>query len=389
MDNRPDLKCIALVCGAACLLLLLRTQYSSRKPSKKTSGFHGLVGDTPVVLLQGISELIGCKVYGKAEFMNPGGSIKDRFATHIAQKAKSSGYMGLVEATSGSTGISLALAAFSLGLQVKLFIPDDLAREKISILRALGVNVELTKPASITDPSHMCKAAEKFARENPGYYYTDQFENEENFKVHNDTTAAEIIREVPQLHYFVASAGTGGTISGISTSLKYTDSRITTILADVHGSALAARVNHGVIYHSLDREGHRVNHPVDTITEGIGLNRLAGNFAKGLECVDSAVTITDEEAVKMAYYLLHKEGLFIGSSSAVNCAAVVKAYQRGMIRPGSTVVTILCDSGMRHLSKFWSHDFLRKHGLLPSYVDSLDGSIPDVSLIASPLSFLQ
>jgi len=374
---------------ALTLLVIGYLEYQSRK-LKRSRCLHDSVGNTPLIFLKNISHIIGCDVYGKAEFLNPGGSIKDRFAQRIAHKAFALGYKGLVEATSGSTGISLTMAALSLGLKVKLFVPDDQAQEKISILRSLGASVTLTRPATISDPHHMCNEAQKYSQDNPDFYYTDQFDSAENFKIHYESTAEEIIDQAPGIKYFIASAGTGGTIAGVSARLKeYTHGGVCCLLADVQGSALATKVNDGVLFHELDREGHRVRHPMDTITEGIGLSRLTTNFNRGIDFIDAAITVTDGEAVRMAYYLLHIEGLFCGSSSAVNCAAVVKAWKLGLIKPGSVVVTILCDSGMRHLSKFWSHDFLRQKGLLPNFVNPVTGTVEDLGLVTSSIDFLR
>lgn len=390
MVKGQEIVIVAVGVGAVVISYMLGRYFSSSKRQSVRSGLSELVGNTPLVYLGTISRLIGCEVYGKADFLNPGGSVKDRFALRVARKAASEGFKGIVEATSGSTGISLTLAGLSLGLKSKIFVPDDQAPEKISMLRSIGASVQLTRPATISDPGHMCKEAERFSRENPEFYYTDQFENEENFKVHYETTGPEILQDAPNLNVFVAAAGTGGAIAGISAYLKQALSRkVTCILADVQGSALTSKINHGILYHSYDREGHRVKHPVDTVTEGIGLNRLTFNFESGLKYVDSAIVVTDAEAVHMAYYLLHKEGLFLGSSTAVNCAAVVKAWKRGLIKPGSVVCTILCDSGSRHLSKFWSHRFLDSKGLLPSFVDPVTGQVDDPSLIPDPLSFIE
>lgn len=166
---------------------------------------------------------------------------------------------------------------------------------------------------------------------------------------------------------FVASAGTGGTIGGVSARLKHTfgSTRVKTILADPPGSGLCNKINHGTLFSIKDREGYRIRHPIDTIVEGVGLNRLTSNFKLATKFIDSAFEISDAETVEMANFLLKNEGLFLGSSSALNCACIIKAVKTGDIKPGDTVVTILCDSGMRHISKFWNLDYLQKLDLHP------------------------
>ena len=367
-----DVAIIAFISGVLTSLSLLHT-YRQKSVSDSTSGFSSLVGRTKLVYLRHLSDLLGCRIFGKAEFLNPGGSVKDRVAIKLVSEARKRGCDTVIEATSGSTGISLALACKEAGLKLKIVMPDDVSEEKIKLIKVLGADVQLVRPVSIADPNHMCKIAEKFAQLNPNCFYTNQFENLVNFDAHYEGTACEILQDLPEIDVFVASAGTGATIAGVASKIKrLRTSSIQTILADVQGSALATRVNTGVMFNSLDREGFRVKHPYDTITEGVGLNRLTENFRKGIKNIDHAVHISDQEAVDMAHYLLQSEGLFLGSSSAVNVAGVVKAFKQGLIRPGSTVVTILCDTGMRHLSKFWSESYLKERGLLPRRISPLD-----------------
>lgn len=334
------------------------------KPDEKC-GFDQLLNhSTPLVRLKALSELLQCEVYGKAEFMNPGGSIKDRVANAIVNSLPPKAV--IYEGSSGSTGISLTLAAKAKGHEAVIYMPDDQAKEKRDLIAALGGSVRLVKPMSIVDPNHMCKAAQKAAMEDPQGVYADQFENRLNFKVHYETTGLEILHQTSRkIHVFVASAGTGGTIAGVSSRLKLElgSEKVTCLLADPQGSALASRINHGTLFNVKDKEGHRSRHPFDTVTEGIGLNRLTENFQIGIPFIDHAFTISDEEAVKMSRYLLNTEGLFLGSSSAVNCACIVKARMAGLIKKGDVVVTILCDSGSRHVSKFWNDEYLSRTNL--------------------------
>jgi len=322
------------------------------------------VGNTPLVRLNKLSDLTGCEIFGKAEFLNPGGSVKDRVALAIVNSVPST--CRIYEGSSGSTGISLTMASVARGMECVIFMPDDQAKEKRDLITALGGTVRLVRPMSIVDPDHMCKAAQREAERDPDGYYANQFENKLNFRTHFENTAVEILQQTKgDIDVFVASAGTGGTLAGIASRLKLELGRekVLTVLADPQGSALAARINTGTLFNVKDKEGHRIKHPFDTVTEGIGLNRLTENFQLGIPFVDKAFTVTDEEAVKMSRFLLAEEGLFLGSSAAVNCACIVKAIKSGTIKQGSSIVTILCDSGVRHVSKFWNPDFLETIGL--------------------------
>ena len=344
---------------------LVKNFWGSNVPVEPT--FESLVGNTPLVRLNGLSKLLGCDVFGKAEFLNPGGSVKDRVALSIVKSVLATGEKKTIyEGSSGSTGISLTMASVAYGLECIVVMPDDQAKEKRDLITALGGTVRLVRPMSIIDPQHMCKAAERDAQRDPNGFYANQFENKLNFKTHYESTGEEILKQTDRrVNVFVASAGTGGTISGVAARLKVElgKNRVKVILADPQGSALATRVNEGVLFNVKDKEGHRVKHPFDTVTEGIGLNRLTDNFRIGVPFIDRGFTVTDEEAVKMSRYLLHQEGLFLGSSSAVNCACIVKAFKAGLIKKGDCVVTILCDSGNRHVSKFWSAEYLAPLGL--------------------------
>ncbi len=375
LDPEMNRTTVISICigGASVILLqkLLKALRRLRQDSREKSGFEQLVGNTPLVKLTALSRLIGCEVYGKAEFLNPGGSVKDRVALAIVNSLPSKAVV--YEGTSGSTGISLTLAARAKGHEAVIFMPDDQAKEKQDLLRSLGATLKLVRPMSIIDPNHMCKAAERAAREDPMGVYANQFENKINFKTHYETTAKEILDQTDgKISVFVASAGTGGTIAGVSSRLKLELDNVKCILADPQGSALATRINQGTLFNTKDKEGHRVRHPFDTVTEGIGLNRLTANFQIGIPFIDKAFEVTDMEAVKMSRYLLNSEGFFLGSSSALNCAAIVKAFKAGIINKGDVVVTILCDSGTRHVSKFWNYSFLEPLGLAVKNEECLD-----------------
>lgn len=238
-------------------------------------------------------------------------------------------------------------------------MPDDQATEKSDLLLKLGAIVERVRPASIIDQNQFVNLARRRAREHtedpskPGNgFFADQFENTANYMAHQNTTGPEIYLQTEgHLDAFVAGAGTGGTISGVALALKPRLPGLKIVLADPQGSGLYNKVKYGVMFSSTEAEGTRRRHQVDSIVEGIGVNRLTANFNAGLALIDDAVKVNDMQAMKMARWLVEKEGLFVGASSAVNCVAAAQVA-RDMPK-GARIVTVLCDSGARHLSKFW------------------------------------
>jgi len=254
-------------------------------------------------------------------------------------------------------------------------MPSDQAREKSDLLLRLGATVDRVLPAPIVSTEHFVNRARRLAAQHtdspdiPGRgIFADQFENEANWRAHYQGTGPEILRQCGgQLDAFVAGAGTGGTISGVAMAVKEKLPHVKIVLADPEGSGLYNKVKYGVMFDGKEREGTRRRHQVDTIVEGIGVNRVTRNFEAGRELVDDAIRVTDHQAMMMARWLVENDGIFVGSSSAVNCVAAVQlAKQMG---PGKRIVTILCDSGMlslhiepwltsrlgtRHLSKFWN-----------------------------------
>lgn len=238
-------------------------------------------------------------------------------------------------------------------------MPDDVAIEKSDLLLKLGATVERVRPASIVDQNQFVNAARRRAQEHtddpnrPGRgFFADQFENTANYLAHQESTGPEIYSQTGgRLDAFVAGAGTGGTLSGVALALKPFLPNLKIVLADPQGSGLYNKIKYGVMFSSTEAEGTRRRHQVDSIVEGIGINRLTANMNAGLHLVDDAVKVTDEQAMKMAKWLVEKEGLFVGASSAVNCVAAAKTARE--VGRGKRVVTILCDSGTRHLSKFW------------------------------------
>lgn len=330
--------------------------------------------------------------------------MKDRVAVKIIAEALESGDLApggvVTEGSAGSTAISLATVAPAYGCKCHVVIPDDAAIEKSQILEALGATVERVRPVSITHRDHFVNIARRRATEAnelamkhrkdeqmngqaleqtngfqcdgekqsvvssyTGGYFADQFENMANFRAHYEGTGPEIWEQTGgNVDAFVAAAGTGGTVAGVSRFLQEKKSNVKCFLIDPPGSGLYNKVTRGVMYTREEAEGRRLKNPFDTITEGIGINRITKNFM--MAKLDGAFRGTDKEAVEMSRFLMKNDGLFLGSSSAMNCVGAVRAAQA--LGPGHTIVTILCDSGMRHLSKFFSAEYLSQYGLTPS-----------------------
>ncbi|WLF81722.1 Putative mitochondrial cysteine synthase [Lodderomyces elongisporus] len=342
----------------------------------KSRGIESRIGNTPLIEIKSLSRKTGCKIYAKLELSNPAGSSKDRVALAIIRAAETQGlirpYHGdvIFEGTSGSTGISFAVLCNALGYTAHICLPDDTSPEKLLLLESLGAEVEKVKPASIIDPNQYVNAAKRGAEainNDPNdprrAIFANQFENDFNWRIHYTTTGPEILKQFSDdekgVDVFISGSGTGGTIAGVGRALKEYNEDTKIILADPQGSGLANRINYGVLYDSVEKEGTRRRHQVDTLVEGIGLNRLTWNFSKAIPYIDEAVKVTDEQALKMARYICLNDGLFWGSSSAINCVAAVQtALKYG---PGQTIVLVACDSGERHMSKF--HAAAIKHGL--------------------------
>ncbi|ONL95101.1 Pyridoxal-5'-phosphate-dependent enzyme family protein [Zea mays] len=430
-------------------------------------GLVEAIGNTPLIRINSLSDATGCEILGKAEFLNPGGSVKDRVAVKIIEEgiknckimvvvrscrtgllvlpylSIGSGSLLVVivaglpklplalalldEGSAGSTAISLATVAPAYGCRCHVVIPDDAAIEKSQIIEALGATVERVRPVSITHRDHFVNIARRRALEanklaaaqressekqtnglthvdsemlddklavmqresnkmqnggpahvntefshcgkcdvnsdSKGGFFADQFENLANYRAHYECTGPEIWKQTKgNLHAFVAAAGTGGTIAGVSRYLKEKNRSIKCFLMDPPGSGLFNKVTRGVMYTKEEAEGKRLKNPFDTITEGIGINRVTKNFM--MAELDGAYRGSDREAVEMSRFLLKNDGLFVGSSSAMNCVGAVRVAQD--LGPGHTIVTILCDSGMRHLSKFFNEQYLADHGLTPT-----------------------
>lgn len=303
-----------------------------------------------------------------------GETIKDKRSTStiedmIAEAMKRSRTGGLVvEGTSGSTGIALATLCAARGHACLVVLPDDQAKEKQTILRSLGAVVYEVPTAAISNPNHYVNLARKaaiLARETLQIdaFFTDQFENEANYDIHKRQTGPEIWRQRRgYVDAFVMSSGTGGTIAGVGTYLKERNDSIHIVLVDPPGSALYHKIEHGVAYALEQRERTLRKHRYDTLAEGIGLDRVTHNFALGLDFVDRAIRVTDQEAVDMAHWMLQTEGLWMGSSSAMNLVGAVRVALD--MPEGSNVVTMVCDAGQRHATRFWNPTFVEQWGLV-------------------------
>ena len=318
-----------------------------------TRGFVGAVGHTPLIRLEHLSELSGCEILGKAEFMNPGGSVKDRAALGILQSAEASGELKaggtVVEGTAGNTGIGLAHLCNARGYRCVIVIPETQSAEKIELLRSLGAEVRTVPAVPYRDPNNYVKLSGRIAEEIPGAVWANQFDNRANRQAHYSSTGPEIWQQCEgRLDAWVAATGTGGTYAGVAMFLKEQSASVRCVLADPHGSALYSWASTG----DLSAEG-------SSITEGIGNSRITANL-NGAP-VDDAVRIDDQAAIDVLYELLWREGLFMGGSVGINVAGALEIARR--LGPGHRIVTVLCDGGDRYRSRIWNREWLQSRGL--------------------------
>jgi cysteine synthase len=317
--------------------------------------FLGAVGQTPMIRLRRVSEETGCEIYGKAEFMNPGGSVKDRAARGIVLDAERRGTLKaggtVVEGTAGNTGIGFAHVCRSRGYRCVIVMPDNQSPEKYALIEALGAEVRRVKAVPYSDPNHYQKVAGRLADELPNAIWGNQFDNTANRRAHVETTGPEIWEQTGgRIDAFVSASGTGGTIAGVSEYLKSRRPAVRTVLADPPGSSLYEYIRNGV----LKATGS------GSITEGIGIGRVTANMKDAP--IDDALHIEDAETVHYVYQLLREEGLFVGSTSGVNVAAAVRVARE--LGPKHTVVTVVCDDGSKYLSRLYNREWLAQKGLL-------------------------
>ncbi len=308
-----------------------------------------------MIRLRRLSQLTGCEILAKAEFMNPGGSVKDRPAYNIILEAEASGELKpgqiIVEGTAGNTGIGLAMVGASRGYPTVIVIPETQAPEKIQLLRVLGAKVITVPEKPYTDPGNYNRQAERLAQEN-GWFWANQFNNLANRAAHYKTTGPEIWEQTAgQVTAFVSAIGTGGTLAGTSLFLKERNPKILAVCADPYGAAMW----------SWFKRGNLETKDGDSYAEGIGSVRVT-KIIEGVS-LDEAYRIADQQALTIIHHLLREEGLFVGLSTGINLAGAVRlARERG---PGQFITTILCDSGIRYMSKIFNREWLSAHRLDP------------------------
>ncbi len=316
-----------------------------------------LIGNTPLVRLQGPSEAAGCDIYGKCEFANPGASVKDRAALYIIRDAEARGELKpggcVVEGTAGNTGIGIALVANALGYRTVIVMPDNQSGEKMQTLRALGAELVTVPPTKFADPNHFVHTSRRLAEETDGAIWANQFDNTANRKAHIEGTAAELWDQMDgRIDGFTCAAGTGGTIAGVGMGLKERDENCVIALTDPHGAALYSYYACG----ELAAEG-------SSVAEGIGQGRITGNL-EGAP-IDTQFRISDEVGLEWVGKLLRDEGLCLGLSAGINVAGAIELGKQLVAegREKPRVATILCDTGFRYLSTLYSAEWLEAKGL--------------------------
>ncbi|HEY9510791.1 MAG TPA: cysteine synthase A [Verrucomicrobiae bacterium] len=318
-------------------------------------GIEHFIGKTPLVRLRRLSELTGCEILAKAEFMNPGGSVKDRAALGMIAGSEAAAKLKpgdtIIEGTAGNTGIGLTVVGLAKGYKMVIVIPETQSIEKIQLLRTLGAQVITVPEKPYSDPANYNRQAQRLAEEN-GWFWANQFDNTDNRHAHYETTGPEIWEQTGgEVTAFAASVGTGGTLAGTTLFLKERNPRITTVCPDPYGAAMWSWFKHGNLE---TKDG-------DSVAEGIGQTRVTKNLEN--VPIDETYRIQDQTALTIIHRLLKEEGIFVGLSSGINIAGAVKlARERG---PGQIITTILADSGVRYMSKIFNPEWLKARGLNP------------------------
>lgn len=316
-----------------------------------------IIGQTPLIYLKKLSQKTGCHIWGKAEFLNPGGSIKDRAALGIIldaeRKHQLKAGMTIVEGTAGNTGIGLATIAAQKGYPCHIVMPNNQSEEKYQTLKALGVQLTTVAPCPFSDQNHFYHTARRIAESDPQkYFWANQFENLANYQFHFNHTGPEIFQQLNgNIDFFCCSTGTGGTIGGISSYLKEKQSSVQVVLLDPFGSGMHEYFQH-----------QQIKSTGSSVTEGIGIMRITENFKKAM--IDQSMQIDDQKMISMLYFLAKEEGLLVGTSAALN---VYGAYQVALANQGSgkNIVTMLCDSALRYQSKVFNEAWLKEKNLDP------------------------
>ncbi len=328
------------------------------------NNFVEAIGNTPLIRLNGPSKETGCNILGKAEFLNPGGSVKDRAALAIIKEAEENNIIKkggtIVEGTAGNTGIGLTLIANSKGYKSIIVMPETQTKEKIDTLRSIGADLKLVPAKPYKDPDNYIKFSERLAKEiskknNGNTIWANQFDNTANLNGHYNNTGKEIWNQTKgKIDGFICSSGTGGTIAGVGKALKEKNNKVKIYLSDPKGSALYNFIK----FNELKIEGN-------SITEGIGNSRITANFKEAP--IDGAYSINDHEALKEIYKLIENEGVCLGTSSGINIAGAIKLAKE--LGPGKTIVTVLCDKSDRYHSKLFNKEFLIKNNLpIPNWL---------------------
>jgi len=328
------------------------------------NNFVEAIGNTPLIRLNGPSKETGCNILGKAEFLNPGGSVKDRAALAIIKEAEEKNFIKqggtIVEGTAGNTGIGLTLIANSKGYKSIIVMPETQTKEKIDTLRSIGADLRLVPAKPYKDPDNYIKFSERLAKEiykknNGNTIWANQFDNTANLNGHYNNTGKEIWNQTKgKIDGFICSSGTGGTIAGVGKALKEKNNKVKIYLSDPKGSALYNFIK----FNELKIEGN-------SITEGIGNSRITANFKEAP--IDGAYSINDHEALTEIYKLIENEGLCLGTSSGINIAGAIKLAKE--LGPGKTIVTVLCDKSDRYHSKLFNKEFLIKNNLpIPNWL---------------------
>jgi cysteine synthase A len=326
---------------------------------KYIDNITSLVGNTPLIKLRQVSEETGCNILGKAEFLNPGQSVKDRAALWIIRDAEKKGLLEkgglIVEGTAGNTGIGLTVIGQALGYKTLIVMPETQSEEKKSALRDLGAKLMLVPALPYSNPNNYIRYSEKVAIEKNAFW-ANQFDNTANKLAHIESTSVELWKQTDQnINGFVAAVGTGGTLAGTAEGLKHKNRDITIICADPYGSGMYSWIKKG-----------KPNPSGSSITEGIGQSRITNNLKDAK--IDDSYQIEDKEALDIIFNLLKNEGLSLGPSSGINIAGAVKLAKK--LGPGHTIATILCDNGTRYASKIYNKKFLESKQLpIPSWLE--------------------
>ncbi|CEI89726.1 Putative Cysteine synthase [Rhizopus microsporus] len=349
--------------------LLARRAYSTVHPGSRpgiTNGFIGAIGNTPLIRLNRLSEETGSEILAKAEFMNPGGSVKDRAALYVVKDAEERGLIKpggtVVEGTAGNTGIGLAHVCRAKGYKCVIYMPNTQSQEKIDLLRMLGAEVYPVPAVAFDNPQNYNHQAKRHAESLENAVWTNQFDNTANRRAHIETTGPEIYAQTNgEVDGFVCATGTGGSLAGTARYLKdKKGDNVKIFLADPPGSVLFSYFTSG--RKLMDRSG-------SSITEGIGQGRVTDNLAPDVDLIDGALNIKDEDTIAMVYRLLDEEGIYVGASSALNVVAAVQMAQQ--LGKGKKVVTLLCDGAYRYQSRLFSRTWLESKNLSNAIPDHL------------------